>query len=100
MKNYDIKLCQLVLLLDFYPSKIQRKFMKILRIFSIVCLFLYAILANADNSQLLASQSAQSMYAELLEMKLKTKNDIMHLQIKLYTDAEMLAISNYLSTLK
>ena len=40
------------------------------------------------------------MYAELLEMKLKTKNDIMHLQIKLYTDAEMLAISNYLSTLK
>ena len=95
--------------------------MKILRIFSIGCLFLYAILANADNSQLLASQcfqchgpngkskgnidsikgkSAQSMYAELLEMKLKTKNDIMHLQIKLYTDAEMLAISNYLSTLK
>ena len=81
----------------------------------------YANPTFADNGRLLASQcfqchgpngrskgeidsiagkSAADLYGDLVEMKQKQKIEIMHLQAKNYTDDELHAIANYLSTLR
>lgn len=92
----------------------------VLAFMPIALLAAYAGQANADNGQLLSAQcyqchgpnghskgeidsiagkSASELYEELLEMKREQKVEIMHLQAKNYTDAELLEIANYLSTL-
>jgi sulfide dehydrogenase cytochrome subunit len=89
----------------------------------VMCFVMLAAYANttfADNGQLLASQcyqchgpnghskgeidsiagkSASDLYGDLVEMKQKPEIEIMHLQAKNYTDAELHSIANYLSTL-
>jgi sulfide dehydrogenase cytochrome subunit len=48
----------------------------------------------------IGGENASSMYHELLEMKAKTgATDIMHVQIRAYTDTQLLEISKYLATL-
>lgn len=47
----------------------------------------------------IAGESANEIYNELREFKLEPKNDIMNLQARIYTDAEMRAIANYIATL-
>ncbi len=47
----------------------------------------------------LAGESAAEIYDELVEFKFEPKNDIMNLQARIYTDAEMRAIANYIGTL-
>ena len=95
--------------------------MKSLFVMFFVLLTAYANAAYADNGQLLASQcyqchgpngrskgeidsiagkSASDLYGDLLEMKQKQKIEIMHQQAKSYTDKELRAIANYLSTQK
>ncbi len=80
----------------------------------------YTSVAFADNGRLLASQCFQchgpnghskgeidsiygksysDLYGDLTEMKQKNKVEIMHLQIKSYTDEEIKQMSAYLSTL-
>lgn len=80
----------------------------------------YAGISLADNGRLLASQCFQchgpnghskgeidsidgksysDLYGDLTEMKKKNKNEIMHLQIKSYTDDEIKQMAEYLSTL-
>ena len=47
----------------------------------------------------IAGKSASDLYGDLIDMKKKQERDIMHLQAKIYTDAELLEIAKYLSTL-
>lgn len=77
-------------------------------------------LASADNGQLLASQcfqchgpggrskgeidslagkSASDLYGDMMEMKAKPKVEIMHLQAKSYTEAEIRQIANYFASI-
>lgn len=48
----------------------------------------------------IAGESESEIYNELKEMKQKNKIEIMHLQAKSYTDAEIREIAQYLSTLR
>lgn len=80
----------------------------------------FASVSFADNGRLLASQCFQchgpnghskgeidsiygksysDLYGDLTEMKQKNKVEIMHLQIKSYTDEEIKQMAAYLSTL-
>jgi cytochrome c553 len=47
----------------------------------------------------IAGKSASDLYGDLKEFKSNGKKDIMSLQARQYTDCEMDAIANYLSTL-
>lgn len=47
----------------------------------------------------ISGKSASELYNELLEMKSKTESNVMFQQAKVYTDAELQAIANYLATL-
>jgi len=47
----------------------------------------------------IAGKNASELYKDLLEMKAKTTSDVMYQQAKVYTDAELKAIANYLATL-
>lgn len=90
--------------------------MKYILLLMIVSSSVYGV----DNSQLLSSQCyqchgpnghslgeidsiygrpANDLYNDLMDMKSKEVNDIMHLQIKLYTESEIRKIANHLSTL-
>lgn len=89
--------------------------------FFVMMLAAYASTTLADNGRVLASQcfqchgpnghskgeidsiagkSASDLYGDLVEMKQKQKVEIMHQQAKNYTDDELHAIANYLSTLR
>lgn len=48
----------------------------------------------------ISGKSASELYHEMMEMKQENKIEIMHLQIKTYTDEEIQQIANYLSTLR
>lgn len=47
----------------------------------------------------IAGKNASELYKDLLDMKAKTKSDVMYQQAKVYSDAELKAIANYLATL-
>ncbi len=48
----------------------------------------------------ITGENASSMYHELVEMKSKTqKTDIMHIQIRAYSDSQLWEIAQYLATL-
>lgn len=92
-----------------------------MKIVWVAALLACAELAYADNSQLLAAQcfqchgpngrskgeidsiagkSAADIYGDMMEMRAKPKVEIMHLQAKAYTEAEVRAIAEYLATIK
>ena len=94
--------------------------MKKILLLTFATLLSYASVSSADNGRLLASQCFQchgpnghskgeidsiygksysDLYGDLTEMKQKNKVEIMHLQIKSYTDEEIKQMSAYLSTL-
>ncbi|GAB6140175.1 hypothetical protein JCM14076_09040 [Methylosoma difficile] len=91
------------------------------KIIFFAALLAYANVSQAENGQLLAAQcyqchgpnghskgeidsiagkSSEDLYGDLIEMKQKQTVEIMHLQAKNYSDAELREIANYLSTLK
>lgn len=47
----------------------------------------------------IAGKNATDLYNELLDMKTKTESDVMYQQAKVYSDAELQAIADYLATL-
>lgn len=88
---------------------------------ALALLALAAPYAAADNGALLASQcyqchgpngrskgeidtiagkSASDIYGDMREMQQKPDVDIMHAQARIYTDAELRAIANYLATIR
>lgn len=94
--------------------------MKKIVLMTFAVLVSYANISLADNGRLLASQCFQchgpnghskgeidsiygksysDLYGDLIEMKNKNKIEIMHLQIKSYTDEEIKQMAEYLSNL-
>ena len=70
------------------------------RIFSVQCYQCHGYEGRSlGEIDFIAGKSASDLYGDLKEFKSNGKKDIMSLQARQYTDCEMDAIANYLSTL-